>query len=222
MDTTFPDQEFFQRLIAYQRKKIAPFQSPLDELVMLSGAALNWLGDIFSDPNITWTLEKLDINTLWLTGTGPEWNDVIIRRCERSPAKLRRLLTDDPDVANMFGSVAFDPAPILIRFDDSKLKVLDGMHRTIGAIREGRDQVGAWVARPIADARPSCEPHVVYDLIRAYQRKLNTDRAGLIAALRFLRAAYANVDQLLRERFNKEWLPDDKMQSIIAAALMDE
>lgn len=222
MDSTFPDRSFLAQLNDHLRKKIAPYQTPTDELIMLAGAALNWLGDDFSNPNMQWTMETLSVDSLWLTGTGPAWNAIIIDRCERSPEKLRQLLFSDPVVAAMFGMVTFDDQPILVRHEDGKFKMLDGMHRAIAAIRDGHRTIHAWVGRPTGQLRPSCEPHVVYDFLRAYQRKLNTNRAALITALRFLRKAYTNVDPLLRERFGKEWLPDDDMQRIIAEVLADE
>jgi len=52
-------------------------------------------------------------------------------------------------------------------------------------------------------------------VLRAYQRGLNKNRRELISALRFLRKSYKNVDDLLKERFNENWIANKKIQSII-------
>ena len=121
----------------------------------------------------------------------------------------------------MFLDAKYEDIPILIRFEDDKYKVLDGMHRTIAAIREGKETIQAFIARSIGKPAPYCEPHVIYDFLRAYHRKMNLDRNGLIISLRFLRHSYANVDELLINRFNKQWVPDDEIQEIIQEALKD-
>jgi len=217
--TTFPDTDYLQSLAAHLREKVLARLSPEEQFVMFAGGALNWIGDFMTDPNVSWSKETLPIDRLWLTGTGPEWNKIIIEQCERSPAKLRQVMQTDPAVADMFVSASFHPEPVLIRFEDEKLKLLDGMHRTIAAIRDGHQTIKAWVARLQGTPQPQCEPHVVYDLLRAYGRGNNKDRAGLVAALRFLRVSYSNVDQLLRERFSKDWLPNEEAQQIITEVL---
>lgn len=191
-----------------------------EKLVMLSGAAMNWLGDFVTDENIQWEKKAIPIDSLYLTGTNPAWNKVIIDECKRSPINLRAYIANHKKEArSLFSAAKFSAVPILVRQDEGHRKVLDGMGRVVASIRSGKKSVVAYIASPVGVPRPACEPHVVYDLIRAYQRGSNKDKRGLIAALRFLRKSYANVDNLLRERFNARWLPDSKLQSIIQKVL---
>lgn len=190
----------------------------LEKLVTYCGANLNWVADYISDENIRWSKKTLSLDKLWLTGTGLEWNKIIIDKCERSPQKLRDLFHNDPSIVGLFSGAIFDNIPILVRFEENKYKVFDGMHRTIAAIRDGRKNIQAFVAAPKGKPKPKCEPHVVYDFLRSYQRKINTDRNGLITALRFLRHSYANVEDLLKNRFNKSYVHDDEIQKIIKEA----
>ena len=193
-------------------------RSDADNLLTYSGALMNWLGDYLTDPNIRWVKKNIPIHTLYLTGTNPKWNKIIIAQAKRSPKMLHRVLLL-PKVQHMFKSIKNDGTPILVRYDEGKYKVLDGMHRVIGAIRDDKEKIAAYIAYQKGKARPMCEPHVVYDLLRAYQRKLNTDKKSLIAALRFLKKSYSNVEELLRKRFNASWLPDPKLQAIIQEVL---
>ncbi|MBI3115176.1 MAG: ParB N-terminal domain-containing protein, partial [Candidatus Kerfeldbacteria bacterium] len=215
----FPDEAFLNELIEHVMEKVSGQQTPLERLQMVCNVAMNWIADYVTDPNVRWTRERVRVDDLYLTGTNPTWNPVIIDRCERSPAKLRETIRADASVAALFADLKADRRPILVRFEKEKPKVLDGMRRVIAAIREDWDTIDAYVARHAGPAQPFCEPHVVYDLLKAYHRGLNRDRASLVTALRFLRGAYGNVDVLLRERFVKAWVPDDEIQDIIREVL---
>ena len=214
----FPDKTYLENLLRNLRAR-AESRAEDELLLMYSGALLNWVGDFLTDEGVVWEKRELVLDDLYLTGTGPEWNKIIIDRCERSPEKLRELFTKEPETAEVFKEATSDPAPILVRVDEGILKVLDGMERVIAAIRDGKTTIEAYVGTLSGKPTPHCEPHVVYDLLRAYQRGANRDREGLITALKFLRGAYTNVDGLLRDRFSKSWLPDDEIQEIIREAL---
>ncbi len=222
--SNFPDEEYLKGLVEAQKQHIENYQTPIELLVMWSGAALNWIGDAFTDPHTVWSKENLVVHELTLTGTNPEWNEVIIKRAEKSPVKLKQLMSEDDTVAKMFATAEWHEAPILVRADEAgKLKIFDGMHRVVAAIRDGREEVTAWVARrnTTVPFKPACEPHVIYDFLRAYQLGSNKDRQGLIAALKFLKQAYGNVEHLLKERFGPAWIPDNELQEIIAEALAE-
>jgi len=220
--TNFPDKGFLKRLTQHIKEKTESAQEPIEQLITCCSAAMNWIADYITDETVQWSKESLSINNLYLTGTNPQWNAVIIDRCKRSPKELRELLAADSEAATLFSEAKFKDLPILVRFEDEKYKVLDGMHRTIAAIRDNKKIIEAFVARSQGKPCPKCEPHVVYDLLRPYHRKINQDREGLITALRFLRHSYANVDDLLRTRFSKPYIPgDDEIQDIIQEALKD-
>lgn len=220
-ELSFPDREYLEQLAKKQMDKALAKADVLKRLLMASGAELNWVADFITDASYFWTKEELTLDDLWLTGTGPDWNKVVIDECERSPVKFRQRLKNDPALIPLFKDAVFSDDPILLRYEEEKYKVLEGMNRVIAMLRDGKETVTAFVARPSGTPRPMCEPHVVYDLIRAYDRKLTTDRVGLIAALRLLRSCYANVDGLLRDRFTGGWMPNQEIREIVAEALKD-
>lgn len=209
---------YIRKLIKALEKKASAYP-PETKLMMLSGAALNWIADFVTDKSIRWSKKKISIDTLYLTGTNPKWNRIIIDRCGRSPSKLRTLMAKDRKVRALFRAAKYASAPILVHRDEKKYKVLDGMNRIIAALRADKKYIFAYVASPAGKSCPRCEPHIVYDLIKPYQRGINRDRRGLIITLRFLRKSYANVDGILRERLGARWLHDPKLQKIIRAAL---
>lgn len=216
MHTNFPDKDYLEGLAKHLEKKAGERDS-VSRILTSSGALLNSIGDFIADKNIRWERKEIDINNLWLTGTNPEWNEIIIKICERSPQKLREYIQTNASAKKLFRDVVFSEEPILVRYEEEKYKTLDGMHRVVAGIRDGREKILAFIAYPEGNFAPACEPHVVYDIIRAYQRKLNTNKEELICALRFLRKSYSNIDTLLRERFSPEWLPDAEMQEIFKA-----
>ncbi len=190
-------------------------------LLATSGMLLNWVGDWLSDARVAWEFRKLPIDDLVLTGTNPEWNAIVIDQAERDPKKLR-LLFQDPAIRAKFDAATFRSDPILIRAEQrdegEKLLLLDGMNRTIAAIRDGITEVDAWIGRRKGASQAQVEAHVVYDLLRAHEQGRGS-REDLVAALKFLRASFGNVDELLRERFGDQWLGDEKMKQIVREAL---
>ncbi|MBI2024819.1 MAG: hypothetical protein HYT03_01890 [Candidatus Harrisonbacteria bacterium] len=221
MNTNFPDKGFLNGLAKQMREKVQNYQDPVEQLLTNCSAAMNWIADYITDENVEWTKEELTVDSLWLTGTNPEWNEVIIKKGARSPSKLHELIKTDKTVAGLFSELKFDEVPILVRLDEEKYKVLDGMKRVIAAIRDDRITVVAFVAIASGVPAPKCEPHVVYDLLRSYQRGTNKDQEGLIAALRFLRKSYANVSNLLINRFDSSWIAAIEVREIIQEALQD-
>jgi hypothetical protein len=215
----FPDQDYLENLIDHLTRKTRQTNKPEDLLLMLSGASLNWIADFVLDESVVWEKREIKVADLYLTGTNPEWNKVIIDKAQRSPEKLQQIMAEIPSVKGLFADCVFDNVPILVRVDGGKLKVLDGIHRLIAAIRDDRKTVIGYVGTKTGDSRPLCEAHVVYDFIRAYQRSAVKDREGLIAALKFLKNNYVNVEGLLRNRFNADWVPDEDVQKIIAEVL---
>ena len=204
----------------HQGKARERFSDRGEELLMYSGALLNWVGEWLTDPDVQWEKRTLRVDDLALTGTNPVWNAIVLDRAQRDPRKLRDLLRD-PETAGLFERAQWAPIPILVRVDPQdhrKLKVLDGMKRTIAAIRGGQDTIEAWVATRMGLGRPCIEAHVIYDLIRAAQQGRGS-LEDLRAALRFLLQAYGNTRDLLEHRFNAEWVRDKKLNAIVQDAL---
>lgn len=220
--TNFPDQGFLKELAARQRAKVEASQDSLDQLLADSGQILNWVGEYLTDLSLSWTKEEIEIDKLTLTGTNPAWNKVVIEECHRSPQELRQRLSTDAQLGKAFKNGMGQPAPILVRFEDDQYKVLDGMHRTLGAIAVGQTVITAYIAHRTGKPQPVCEPHVVYDFIRAFERGLGGSEEEFVAGLRFLRKAYVNVDRLLTNRFgNSTGVSNEKLQTAINRVLTD-
>lgn len=220
--TRFPDQAYLEELVASERQTFEASYSPLERLITYSGAAMNWVSDFILDPGVSWEKTVLAIDELYLTGTTPEWNTIIIEKANRNPHLLREIIASQPEVKMLFSTAKWSNKPILVRREEQKNKVFNGMHRVVAAICDGRTEISAFVGELTASSyQPVCEPHVVYDLLRAYIRQINPDRDGLITALRFLRKSYANVDALLHHRFNISGIPDPEIQKIIQETLQD-
>ncbi len=215
---SFPDRKYLENLVDHLTRKTRQTNKLEDLLLMLSGGSLNWVADFILDESVSWEKRDIKVSDLYLTGTNPEWNKIVIEKAERSPGKLKQLF-DDPEVVELFKDLTFEETPILIRFEDGKYKVLDGMHRSIAAIRDNRETISAYVGTQSGTFKPMCESHVIYDLIKGYQRSGYKDREGLVSALRFLKNNYVNVESLLRDRFNSQWVPDQQVQSVIKEVL---
>lgn len=219
MKTSFPNSKFIKEFAQGVQNKVLPQLSPLEKILVFSGVSMNWQADFLLDETVKWRKRKIKIDELYLTGTNPKWNKIIIDQCQRSPQKFREYLKQNPASRAIFKKAEFVSYPILVRDEGGKMKVFDGMKRVIASLRDGRQEIEAWVAKPSKKPKPEVEPHVIYDFIRSYQRGINKDRKGLLAALRFSRQSYSNVGQLLKERFNAKWLPDKEIQKIIREAL---
>lgn len=217
--TKFPDKKYLKELIKNLEAKNAKRQSYVDKLLMHSGAVLNWIGDYITDENAVWKKEKLLIDKLYLTGTNPEWNRIVIDICGRSPKKLREYFQKYSIATKIFKDAVFENIPVLVRYDEGKYKMLDGMHRAVAAIRDGKKYIYAYVARINGKPKPKCEAHVIYDLLKAYQRGIHRDSKGLESSLLYLKKSYSNVERLLKNRFNKNWVHDREVQKIIKEVL---
>ncbi len=219
--TTFPYPDVLRLLTESAEEKARRGKTDVERLVTASGAVLNWVGDMMSDPDWVWERRMVDITELTLTGTNPVMNEIIINRAQRSPKLLKEIIDREPETRALFAAATWREDPILVRREGEKLKIFDGMHRTIAAIRDGRTTIDVIIGTPPDRPLPMCEPHVVYDLLRPWLQQRTNDRAGLIAALRYLRAAYRNVDELLRQRFSIDWVNDPELQNIIQESLGD-
>ncbi len=218
-------KEYLKWLVKNHENKVKrSWSDPVGFLLMYSGALLNWVGEYVSDKSLTWTKKRLKIDDLTLTGTGPEWNEIIIKQAERQPAKLRVLLKD-PKVKKIFESALFSPEPILIRVEDTKegkkLKILDGMNRTISSIRDGREEIDAWVCERTSKPQPEIEPHVIYDFLRAYDQGRG-NKNDLISALRFLIETYSNSKSLLESRFSSLWINNEEINKLVNDLLKED
>jgi hypothetical protein len=193
---------------------------PRDRILVAAGVKLNWLGDYFGNDKIRWELQNIPVENIQFTGGPQRWNKILLEECERSVEKFKKLMTDRPEVKKLFESEAsFSEEPIIVRHDFEKTgnyKILDGLHRFVGALLQDREEIASYVPHNESEHRPVLEPHVIYDLIRGY---LRSDRDGLakerlLLALQLLAETYDNVLPLLKERFNENYIFADDVQEI--------
>lgn len=214
----FPKQ-YLEGLAKNLQGKAHQELEPSGQILMYSGSRLNWIGEYINDESIHWELRTLEVDSLTLTGTNPQWNEITLVQAQADPSKLRELLKDDK-VRQLFDQAKFSDVPILVRTEDDKLKLLDGMNRTIAAIRDGIDEIQAYVGTRIGEPRAEIEPHVIYDIIKAYEQRGGNPN-DFKASLRFLLHSYSNTRVLLEKRFSADWISDPKVQDVLNEILKD-
>lgn len=220
-------EEYLKDIADHEEEKAKDYlANPRQKTLIFSGIHLNWLGDFVANPKLRWEERELPVTSFKLTGASEDWNEILIKRCERSVTKLQELLASDPAIKEKFeqeSSTSTDP--ILVRHSDKEgqYKVLDGMHRFVGTVVRGQAKVKCYLAVNEDEILPICEPHTVYDLLRAYQRHAR-DEAGkteLYHALKLLARTYENVPELLRTRFDKNHVFEEDIREIIAKVLAE-
>jgi hypothetical protein len=223
-------QKYLSDLAEVEKTKAeaAEMKTSEGKILTYGGVKLNWLGDFFGNPKIKWEQKTLSINQILFSGTGPDWNEILIRQCERQPQKFQELVGKDPKLKNKFWQKVknVDEIPILVRIADEnpkKFQVLDGMHRFIKTVMENKKELRVYV--PINEKKylPVCERHTIYDLIRGFIRNAH-DKAGekeLYFSLKLLARTYSNVVTDLKERFNQNWVRDEKAQAVIQKVIKE-
>lgn len=218
-------EEFLAHHAKYEKKKSEEImEDPRTKILVHSGALLNWHGDFLGNPEIKHQKKKLPVDKIQFTGTNLEWNEILLVKCERSPARLRELIRHDSKIkGQLLRETSFDYEPICVRDSEERgfYKVWDGMHRFVGKVLKGEKEIWVWHTVNEDETLPYCEAHTVYDLIRGFQRNAH-DKLGkkdLIHGLRLLNRTYANVKGLLLNRFNINYVFDEEVQDAIRQAL---
>ncbi len=203
-------------------KSIQVLEDPRDLILVHSGVRLNNIGDYLTDTSIEWHLEDVPVDHIGFCSTTPARNRVLLDQCERSPVRFKQLLASDDQVRATFArDASFGDEPLLLKKVDGGLRVVDGMHRLVGAILCERLTVSAFVPRDALPILPKCEAHTVYDLIRGYQKNARDEQGqrDLFHGLRLLCRTYANAVDLLRHRFSSRYIPDEDVQQTISSVL---
>lgn len=219
-------EKYIQDLADHEDEKSKSSFDPRKKILVNAGIRLNWIGDFLANPNIEYRKIGVPINRVLFTRTTPEWNKVLIDRCERSVEKFQELIKQDKNIKKRFAEEAsFGNELILMRGPDEKgfYRVFDGMHRFVGAVIKNRKTVSAYVSINEDKHLPVCEAHTVYDLIRGFQRhaKGEAGKTELYHALKLLARTYENVLELLENRFNFTYVADDEVQEIIKKVIKE-
>ncbi|MDA9129214.1 hypothetical protein N9J72_01935 [Candidatus Gracilibacteria bacterium] len=192
-------------------------------MILLGGVALNFMGDLLGNPESQFTHMQIKISDIILTGTNPEVNTIVLDMAERDPIKLGILLRENKEIKKVLGEFASQGTETIlaVKIDNVKYKVFDGMHRIIGHILAEKEYIDAYVLENYGEFFPKIEAHVVYDIIKAFQRSDKTlqDEQDCIGALRLLVKNTKNSQKILQERFDIKHLPDSQVQSLITQAL---
>lgn len=217
--------KYLQALANHEDNKTAALHTDARSRILInSGVRLNWIGDFLANPKNKFKKISIPVEKIYFTGTTPEWNDILLKKCKRSVFEFIKLIKSDKVIRAKFSREAsYGKQPILMRHADQAgyYKVLDGMHRFIGAVIKGQKKITAFVPLNENKYLPICEAHLVYDLIRGYQRNA-ADKKGandLFHALSLLRRCYSNVPDLLRKRFNFKYVSDKGVQEVIKKVL---
>lgn len=213
-------EKYIESLAVAEDKKSKALLDSRGRVLVNAGIQLNWIGDFISNSKIKYKLIKVPINKVLFTGTNPNWNKILIDRCEKSVEKFQALIKNNSEIKERFFKEAlFGDEPILMRGPDENglYRIFDGMHRFVGAVLKNKKTISAYV--PINEDKylPTCEAHVVYDLIRGFQRhaKDQQGKRELYCALKLLARTYENVVGLLKNRFNFKYIPDKEVQKVI-------
>lgn len=219
-------EKYLKSLAEHEEVKARKQLDVRGRILVSAGVGLNWIGDFATNPKIKYKKYKVPIEKILFTGTEPEWNKILLEKCERSVAKFRLLVSANVAVRSKFMKEAsFGSEPILLRGPDENgfYRVLDGMHRFMGAVLSGKKTVTAYA--PINEGKylPVCEAHVVYDLIRGFQRHAKDERGKfeLYHALKLLSRTYGNVIDLLKNRFGAKHVADEEVQAVISKIIKE-
>src|SRR3989344_5406564 len=134
MQSSFPDKNYLKSLLAKDLER-AKKHSLEDQVMAYSGLFLNSVGFYITSDKVKWQQQEVLIDSLTLTGTNKVFNPITLERAEKNPAKLRQIMRDDKTVHNLFKDIPLSDDPILVIKIDSELRVFDGMHRLLAAIR---------------------------------------------------------------------------------------
>jgi hypothetical protein len=217
--------EYLKRVVEYEEKELDKNFSDRERLMIYSGANLNWQGDFLGNPKIKYKKITVPVEKILLTGTEPKWNKILVDECNRSVTIFKERISKDKKLKEMFErESSYRDFPILLRGPyDGYYKILDGMYRFVGKVVKGEKEAEGFVSVNGDEVLPFCEPHVVYDLIRGYERnfKNRNGEDGLYQSLLFLSKIYGNVEALLRERFDPDHIMDKDTNRVIKRVLKD-
>ena len=220
MDKSF--NKYLRNLAQSEEEKSKSFNNTSRHKILIhSGVLLNWLGDYFANPKIKWQKKLVPIKNILMTGTSPEFNKIFIKQSQRSPSKLLNILEKDKKLKDKVLKWANKTKGftelIILRKEGKYYKVLDGMHRFVKVVLAGVTEIESYVPLNEKSELPVCESHIVYDLIRGYLRNAR-DKAGqkqLEQSLMLLLRTYSNVEDLLKNRFNLDYVPEKDVQDVI-------
>lgn len=193
--------------------------NPRQAMILLWWVALNSMWDFLWNEDAKFEKKNVKIDDIYLTWTSPDINEITIDICNRDVKKLRELIKKDLKIKEKLEKCAsfWNETILLIDLWDWKYKSFDWMHRIVWHILLWKSEIDAYVLKNYWEFLPNNEPHVVYDIIKSYQRSKRNkqDKDDLKWALRLLINNTWNTKELLMNRFNSNYLKDNEIQEII-------
>jgi len=216
-------EQYIKKLAIHEDERNRKEMNPREIILVNSGISMNRIGDFIANPKIKFKKISVPLEKVLFTSTNPDWNKILIKKCQRKVELFRQLINKDEELKNKISQDAsFGNEPVLLHGPDESgnYRPFDGMHRIVGAVIKNRKVITAYVPVNIEKHPPICEPHIIYDLIRAYQKLKNTrNEQSLINALVLLGQYYDNVPNLLKQRFDKRRVLDKDVQKIITKTI---
>ena len=198
--------------------------NPRQAMIILWWVALNSMWDFLWNEDAKFERKNVKIDDIYLTWTSPDINKITIDICNRDVKKLRELIKRDLKIKGKLEKWAsfWNETILLIDLWDWKYKSFDWMHRMVWHILLWKSEIDAYVLKNYWEFLPDNEPHVVYDIIKSYQRSKRTkqDKYDLKWALRLLINNTWNIKELLMNRFNSNYLKDNEIQEIIKELIL--
>lgn len=219
------DQEYLESLVLHEVgtyfKKYC--SDPRRAMILLWWVALNNMGDLLWNDLAQYEKREILVSDIILWGTNPKINKIILEKAEKDPMKLKNIANTSLEIYNTLDDFASygNESILLVDIWWEKYKIFDGMHRVVGHILKNKRTISAYVLTNYWEFKPNIEAHVLYDLIKAFQRSSRSiqDKKDLIWALRLLVKNTENATKILEQRFDISHLNDPEIQENIQEAL---
>ncbi len=219
-------ENYLKKLVEHEKERCFKnyIKDSRDAMIVLWWIALNWMWDLLWTPKGKYTLKNVKIEDIILTWTTPETNEITINKANRSVTELKKIIKNDKKILKQIKKVAiYSTEPVLLRKTwENKYKSFDWMHRIVWHIIKWKEYIEAYVLENQSEFLPNIEPHVIYDIIKAYQRSKRTeiDKQEFIWAIKLMARNTENTKKLLKNRFNSKYIMDDDLQKLIKNVIL--
>lgn len=191
------------------------------------GYKLKWIYRVLTDSVYSWSLERVRLDDIRMTGMSPFMNP-ILEKAEWRPSKFAQIWKADPKYAKQADGSGIKPNsqrdtyPILLHEGDSQLRVFDGMRRVCVAALEGKEFMEAYAGRirdpqgqMMINADKVLFLRVLYDEASEKDPKLLEAIVTVFKAyMRFYRNGREVVDNVLYK-----WRQDKELAKVAEAIL---
>lgn len=146
------------------------------------GYKLKRVFHILSDSTYDWKLKSVPLRKIVLTGMWPAFDRYIIKKFDRDPVKFEKAWKKDAVMRRTFLRPGFearaerDNFPIFLFETEDKLRVFDGMRRTLLALIAGKKTIQAWVGIRVRRGKPLVSTNRCWFLSNIYDGATKKDK----------------------------------------------